>query len=186
MKYTFLVILGLFVILAIYLWKRRVLTRESFFQDVFLTDSEMPLEKNPEYLLPSNNTSTVPQSGGSKEGEDLYKNDKIHSYVMGNGKISFKRGEIEKVFSEQLSKFPREENESEESYLSRFMVPILWQTTKNQFECFSQLSSSIEQIKTDLRSANIKMVKINKEVEKIGDDDIAKKRSEEFDLKNFE
>jgi hypothetical protein len=186
MKNTFLVIVGLFVILAIYLWKRRDLSLEPFFQEIYLTDSEMPLEKNPEYLLPSNNTSTVPQSGGSKEGVDLYKNDKIHSYVKGDGKISFKRSEIANVFSDQLSKFPREENESEESYLSRFMVPILWQTTKNQFDSFFQLSSSIEQIKTDLRSANIKMVSINNEVEKIGDDDIAKKRSEDFDFKSFE
>lgn len=186
MENIFLVILGLFIILSVYLWKQRILTREAFFQDVYLTDSELPLEKNPEYLLPSNNTSTVPQSGGSKEGEDLYKDDKIHSYVKGNGKIAFKLSEIEKVFSEQLAKFPREKNESEDSYLSRFMVPILWQTIKNQFESFSQLSSSIAEIKRDLRSANIRMVKINKEVEKIGDDEIAKTRSEDFDFKNFE
>lgn len=185
MNTIFLTILGLALLLIVFL-KMRNNKREGFFQDIFLTDSELPLEKNPEYLLPSNNTATIPESGGSKEGKDLYKDEKINAYVTGSGKLAFKSAEIKKTFSDQLSKFPRNEGESEESYLSRFMVPILWQTTKNQFESFSKLASSIEEIKQNLRAANIKMVSINNEIEKIGDKNIAKQRAEDFDFKKFE
>ena len=158
---------------------------EPFYQDVYLTDSELPLERNPEYLLPSNNTVTVPQPGGSNQGADLYKDDKIKSYVTSTGSITFKRSEIEKGFSDQLAKFPKQPDESEESYLSRFMVPILWQATKNQFASFSELDASIQKIKTELRTANVSMVSINKEVSGLGEAAINSKRAEDFDFKKF-
>ena len=66
------------------------------------------------------------------------------------------------------------------------MIPILWQTTKNQYDSFSKLTSSILEIKQNLRAANIKMVEINQEIDKIGDNNISKKRTEDFDFKKFE
>ena len=184
MEIVYLFILGLTIGLIILLM--RMNRKEGFFQDIFLTDSELPLERNPEYLLPSNDTATIPEGGGSAKGKDLYKDAKINAYVTDDGKFTFKRSEIEKGFSDQLSKFPKNPEESEEAYLSRFMIPILWQTTKNQYDSFSKLTSSILEIKQNLRAANIKMVEINQEIDKIGDNNISKKRTEAFDFKKFE
>ena len=186
MNNTYLVISAIFVIILFYLYsKSKTSGIETFYNDITLSNSKISLEKHPEYLLPSNNTVSNP---GSENGEDLYKNMKINTYVTGEGKVIFDSGEVSKNYLRNFAWSPsKKENqeETEDSMLARFMIPILWQATKKQMESFSSLGIEIEKLTTILRSANKKMIRINDTLRDIGKEGIDKKRADEFDFKNF-
>ena len=152
-----------------------------------LSDSENQLEQNPSLLLPSNLSAAVPDPDDKKsKGKDAYEDSKLHAYYNPGGYYMFKKEEIEKVFGDELSKFPKLQlasgEESDSSWLSRFMVPLLWQTVKNQYDELGQMTTSISDIKSMLRSSNVKMIKINEELKKVGVGDMGKKRTEEFEF----
>ena len=147
-------------------------------------EEQIPQLKNPEYLLPSNNTASDP---GSQDGEDYYKDLKIIPTIS-NSKVIFDETNVKENYplSFAFSQAKKEnEVETEDSMLARFMVPLLWQVTKNQIEDFSRLETDIQHINKVLRAANKKMIKINKSVDALGPDAISKKRGDDFDLKNF-
>ena len=57
-------------------------------------EGQVPQFKNPEYLLPSNNTATDP---GSEDGEDYYKDLKIKPTIS-DSKVVFEQGNILQLY----------------------------------------------------------------------------------------
>ena len=186
MNNTYLGIIFFIVLLLLYLYKTKYVNvlQEPFIQVEKLSNSEMLLEKNPEYLLPSNNTITDPSSN---DGEDLYKDKKINTYITIDGNIIFKKSEVEQVFKDQLKTtlLGNQQEKTDDSMIARFMVPLLWQITKNQFNEFSNLASEIQTLERDLHSANKQLINVNEVVREIGEDSIDQKRKNDFDFKNF-
>ena len=186
MEQAFLGIFILLLVIFVYLYKRNRSKTLETFNTVSLSDFEgqVPQFKNPEYLLPSNNTATDP---GSEDGEDYYKDLKIRPTIS-DSKVVFERDNIVNLYSSNINfnqSKKEDEVETDDSMLARFMVPLLWQITKNQIEDFSRLESDIQYINNVLRAANIKMIKINTDVNNLGPDAISKKRSNDFDFKKF-
>lgn len=186
MNNTYIGILSIFVIILIYLYSKSTVSGiETFYTEINLSTSKISVEKHPEYLLPSNNTASDP---GSEDGEDFYKDMKINAYVTPGGKIIFDSDEIKKNYERNTLWSPSKktnEEETEDSMLARFMIPILWQATKKQMDSFSSLGTDIEKLTTILRSANKKMIGINETVKQIGPEVIDKKRADDFDFKKF-
>lgn len=186
MERAFLGIFILLIVIFVYLYKRNKVNSLEKFVMISLSDFEgqVPQFKNPEYLLPSNNTATDP---GSEDGEDYYKDLKIKPTIS-DSKVVFEQGNILQLYlMNSIFNQPKKENEPEtdDSMLARFMVPLLWQITKNQMEEFSRLESDIQYVSNVLRAAGKKMIRINEEVDNLGPDAISKKRSDDFDFKKF-
>ena len=186
MNNTYLGISVIFVIILLYLYSNSKTSGiETFYNDITLSNSKLSVEKHPEYLLPSNNTAADP---GSEDGEDFYKGVKINAYVTDEGKIIFNSAEVTQNYLRNSVWSPskkKDQEETEDSMLARFMVPILWEATKKQMDSFSSLGSEIKKLETILRSANKKMIGINETIRDIGTEGIDKKRADEFDFKNF-
>lgn len=186
MNNTYLVISAIFVIILFYLYSNSKMSGiETFYNEITLTDSKVSVEKHPEYLLPSNNTASDP---GSEDGEDFYKDVKINAYVTNEGKIIFNSAEVTKNYLRNTGWSPskkKDQEETEDSMLARFMVPILWEATKKQMESFSSLGSEIKNLETILRSANKKMIGINETIRELGPDALDEKRANDFDFKSF-
>lgn len=186
MNNTYLVISAIFVIILFYLYSNSKMSGiETFYNEITLTDSKVSVEKHPEYLLPSNNTASDP---GSEDGEDFYKDVKINAYVTNEGKIIFNSAEVTKNYLRNTVWSPskkKDQEETEDSMLARFMVPILWEATKKQMESFSSLGSEIKNLETILRSANKKMIGINETIRELGPDALDEKRANDFDFKSF-
>lgn len=184
MEHRFLGICIFFIGILIYLYKKRNTEIREHFNMKTIAEAKNPLLKNPEYLLPSNNTATDP---GSEDGKDYYEESKIRP-TLSDSKVVFDAGNINKEYMlNVIFSKAKEENqtETEDSMLARFMIPLLWQATKNQIEEFNKLSKDIQEVNKILRAANKKMVDINVSVDNIGQDAIAKKRSNDFDFKKF-
>ena len=186
MNNTYLGISVIFMIILIYLYsKTKISGIETFYSDITLSKSKLSVEKHPEYLLPSNNTASDP---GSEDGEDFYIDNKINAYVTGEGKIIFDSSEVTDNFMRSIAWSPSKQEKQEEtddSMIARFMVPILWQATKKQMDSFSSLGIEIQKLTSILRSANKKMIGINETIRELGPDAIDGKRSDDFDFKKF-
>ena len=190
-------IIIIIILLLIFYLIRKKQTREMFYSSMKLNNSDSEIEKNPSLLLPTNDKISFihPDDREDKEPTDIYKDSKIYAYHTTEGGYSFNKNEIEKNFKNELGKYlessatGESENEGkkikESDKISQFMVPILWQTINQMYNDVGGMRKTIDDIKIMLRSANVRMIEMNKDISGLTDGNIDKKRTEDFDFNDF-